>query len=95
MPVRKKAIKSLRQSLKRKKHNKRILSNLKKQVKKLNALIAEQKLDEAKILLQKTLISQIDKAVKQKMIHKNTASRKKSHLTKKLNRSAKNTSKST
>jgi len=88
MPVRKKAIKSLRQSLKRKKRNKRILSNLKKQVKKLNALIAEQKLDEAKTLLQKTLISQIDKAVKQKMMHKNTASRKKSQLTKKLTRRA-------
>ncbi len=95
MPVRKKAIKGLRQSLKRKKRNKRILSNLKKQIKKLNALIAEQKLDEAKTLLQKTLISQIDKAVKQKMIHKNTASRKKSHLTKKLTRSSKNTSKGT
>lgn len=88
MPVRKKAIKSLRQSLKRKKRNKRIVSNLKKQVKKLNALIAEQKLDEAKILLQKTLISQIDKAVKRKVMHKNTASRKKSHLTKKLTRRA-------
>ncbi len=88
MPVRKKAIKSLRQSLKRKKRNKRIVSNLKKQVKKLKALIAEQKLDEAKILLQKTLISQIDKAVKRKVMHKNTASRKKSHLTKKLTRRA-------
>jgi len=88
MPVKKKAIKSLRQSLKRKKRNKRIFSNLKKQIKKLNALITEQKLDEAKTFLQKTLISQIDKAVKQKIMHKNTASRKKSHLTKKLTRQA-------
>ena len=89
MPVRKKAIKSLRQSIKHQKRNKRIASNLKKQVKKFNTLISNQKLDEAKTFLQKTLLAQIDKAAKQGVIHKNTASRKKSRLTKKLTRLAK------
>jgi small subunit ribosomal protein S20 len=84
MPVRKKTIKSLRQSLKRRKRNKRILLNLKKQIKKFNTLIAEQKIDEAKNFFQKTLLAKIDKAAKQGVIHKNTASRKKSRLSRKL-----------
>jgi small subunit ribosomal protein S20 len=84
MPVRKKTIKSLRQSLKRRKRNKRILLNLKKQIKKFNTLIAEQKIDEAKNFFQKTLLAKRDKAAKQGVIHKNTASRKKSRLSRKL-----------
>jgi small subunit ribosomal protein S20 len=89
MPIRKKSIKSLRQSQKRKKHNKRIIADLKKQIKKLSTLITEQKLDEAKSFLKKTLLSKLDKAAKQNIIHKNTAARKKSRLFKKLARAIK------
>lgn len=85
MPIRKKAMKSLRQSQKRRAHNKRITADLKKQLKKLNSLISEQKLAEAKDFLQKTIISKLDKAAKLGLIEKNTASRKKSRLTQKIN----------
>jgi len=89
MPVRKKAIKSLRQSQKRQKRNKRILSDLKKQTKKYKALIADKQLDEAKKFFQQTLQVKIDKAAKEGMIRKNTASRKKSRLSKALPHQAK------
>ncbi|MFH1855853.1 MAG: 30S ribosomal protein S20 [Candidatus Omnitrophota bacterium] len=84
MPIRKKAIKSLRQSAKRKIANKRVAVDLKKQLKKLNTLTTENKLDDAKQFLQKTLFSKLDKAAKKGIIEKNTASRKKSRLTKKI-----------
>lgn len=84
MPIRKKGIKSLRQSIKRQKVNKTLLSNLRNQIKKLKTLIAEKRFDEAKALFSTTLIKKLDKAAKKGLLHKKTAARKKSRLSKKI-----------
>ena len=88
MPITKSAKKSLRQNQKRRKKNlasKRIFKDLVKEVK---VLIAENKKAEAKKLLPK-IYQAIDKAAKKKVIKKNTASRKKSRLTKLINKEPK------
>lgn len=85
MPIRKNAMKSLRQSQKRRQYNRRIFADFKKQLKKLNSLISEKKTEEAKSFFQNTIVSKLDKAAKLGLIGKNTASRKKSRLTQKIN----------
>ncbi len=83
MPVRKSAIKSVKQGKQRRLRNLRIISDLKTRAAKFKAFLAEKKKEEAKSALT-DLISRIDKAKSKGMIRKNTASRKKSRLTKKL-----------
>jgi len=88
MPIKKSAKKALRQNLKRRRRNlqkKRKLKDLQKRFKKL---ISEKKIKEAKDLLPQ-IYQALDKAVKTNLIKKNTASRKKSRLTKLLNLSNK------
>ena len=81
MAITKSAKKALRQSLRRKKRNlvyKNKIKDLQKQVKNL---VSQKKIKEVKRLLPK-IYKALDKAAKVGVIKKNTASRKKSRLTK-------------
>jgi small subunit ribosomal protein S20 len=77
------ALKQGRQSIKRRARNRQNLSQLKTQVKKLRAAIAEGDAKAAKSLLSGT-VGQIDKAAKKGVIHDNAAARYKSRLTRKV-----------
>jgi small subunit ribosomal protein S20 len=73
----------MRQGIKRRARNRQNLSQLKTQVKKLRAAIAEGNAKAAESLLSGT-VGQIDKAAKKGVIHDNAASRYKSRLTRKV-----------
>ena len=73
----------MRQGEKHRERNRRNISQLKTQVKKLRAAIAKGDADEAKKLLGPT-IGEIDKASKKGVVHDNAASRYKSRLTRKV-----------
>jgi len=96
MPITKSAKKALRQSLKRKKRNIVYKNKIKDLVKRIKSLVIEKKnavkgeprqkgLEEAKKLLPQ-LYKALDKASKVGVIKKNTASRRKSRITKALNK---------
>ena len=65
----------------------RIKNELKKTIKNFQALVAEKKSDEAKKVLLK-VSSPLDKAANKNFIHANTASRRKSRLTRKILKAA-------
>ena len=73
----------MRQGEKHRERNRRNLSQLKTQVKKLRAAIAEGNAKIAQSLLDGT-VGQIDKAAKKGVIHDNAAARYKSRLTRKV-----------
>jgi len=77
------AIKQARSSKKRHARNQLVLTSLKTLVKKMNTALASKKLDEAKDLLAKAT-SAFDRAVTKGVLHRNTASRKISRLTSKV-----------
>ena len=77
------AQKQTRQGVKRRARNRQNVSQLKTQVKKLRAAIAEGNAKTAQSLLDDT-VGQIDKAAKKGVIHDNAASRYKSRLTRKV-----------
>ncbi|MBU1061567.1 MAG: 30S ribosomal protein S20 [Candidatus Omnitrophica bacterium] len=77
------AYKSIKVTKKKTARNLSVKSRLKTETKKFLNLVASKKLDEAKKQLN-SLISEIDKASSKRVIHKNTASRKKSRLMKRL-----------
>ncbi len=77
------AKKSMRKDRKRHEKNRAIESGLKTLIKKLNDLISQKKQPEAAAILRE-VISALDKAAKTGIIKKNTASRKKSRLSKKV-----------
>lgn len=83
MPRRKTSIKRKRADKKRHLHNLKIKQQLKKALKKFQSLISAKNVTEAKAHLIK-LFSQLDKAAKKKIIHPNTARRRKSRLAKRL-----------
>ncbi|MFC1620992.1 30S ribosomal protein S20 [Candidatus Omnitrophota bacterium] len=83
MPILHAAYKSIKVTKRRTARNLSIKSLLKTETKKFIDLVSAKKLDEAKKQL-KVLISTLDKASSKGIIHKNTASRKKSRLSKKL-----------
>lgn len=87
MANRRAAVKTLRVDKKRHAHNLAIRRELKKNMKKFLALVAAKSTEEAKKMLTK-VSSLLDKAAKKNIIHKNTASRKKSRLAKQLLKSA-------
>lgn len=87
MPIKKSAWKDLRKSQKRNQRNIAVKSELKTIAKKLEKLIAEKKKTEA-LDLYKILASKLDKAAGSKILHKNTAARKKSRVMKNLGRIA-------
>ncbi len=81
MPITKSAKKALRGSLIKKAANDRNKKSVKEAIKKIEKLIKEKKKDEAKKLLS-VAQKAIDKAAKKGIYKKNTASRKKSRLSK-------------
>ena len=87
MPIIKSAKKALRQNIKRRKENSRKKRTIKKLSKKLDNLISSNKMKEAKEILPQ-LYKALDKAAKTNVIKKRAASRKKSRLSKKLNKSS-------
>lgn len=91
MPQRKAAQKALRQNKKRRQENLKVKQNIKSTLKKFKKAV------EAKdsVLGQETLTNiykSLDKAVNKNIIHKNKASRKKSRLSKTLQKATPKTS---
>jgi small subunit ribosomal protein S20 len=81
MPVTKSAKKALRQNRRRRLFNLRRLKKMRSLIKQVKKLIKEKNKKESLKLLPETYKA-IDKAAKRGVIKKNTASRKKSRLTK-------------
>ncbi|MBU1290001.1 30S ribosomal protein S20 [Patescibacteria group bacterium] len=81
MPIIKSAKKSLLQSNRRRVFNQRRVNKMKSLIKQAKTLIKDKKKEEALKLLPESYKA-IDKAVKRGVIKKNTANRKKSRLTK-------------
>ena len=88
MPITKSAKKALRQSLKRRAKNVQKKKNLKKILKEVKFLVSQKKIEEVKKILPQVYKS-LDKAAKTGLIKKNTASRKKSRLSKLINKAPK------
>jgi len=85
MPITKSAKKALRQSQKRRRRNLVYKKGIKEITKKIKNLVSQKKTKEAKSLLPQ-LYKILDKAAKAGVIKKETASRKKSRLTKLINK---------
>jgi small subunit ribosomal protein S20 len=83
MPIKKSAKKQLRQSLKRKKRNDVKKKEARELLKEANVLIKEGKKEEASKMLPK-IYKAIDKATKIGLLKKNTASRRKSVIAKRV-----------
>ena len=83
MPILHAAYKSIKVTKRRTLRNQSIKSFLKTETKKFIDLLSSKKLDEAKKQLN-IVISELDKAVSKGVIPKNTASRKKSRLMKRV-----------
>lgn len=77
----KSALKRVRQNVKRNENNRSSRSKIRTQIKKLRAAVAASDKNLSGELLNPT-VSVIDKAVNKGLIHKNTAARYKSRLTK-------------
>ena len=92
-PITKSAKKALRQNKKRRVENLRRLRAMREIIKQIRNLAAENKKEEALKLLPQAYKA-IDKATKAGVIKKNTAARKKSRLTKLINKSASSTDQS-
>ncbi|MDD5246369.1 MAG: 30S ribosomal protein S20 [Candidatus Omnitrophica bacterium] len=80
---RKSSIKRIRVDKRKHLHNLKVKTQLKKTLKKFQALLSAKNIDEAKAFL-KQVFKQLDKAAKKKIIHPNTANRKKSRLSLKV-----------
>jgi len=87
MPRRKTSIKRTRADKKKHLRNLKVKQQLKKTLKKIQTLLQAKNLTEAKALLG-NVFSQLDKAAKKRIIHPQTANRKKSRLARKLLRAA-------
>lgn len=83
MPSKKAAIKDLKQSKKRHKHNLILKKSLKKEQKNIATLLETKNVAKLKTEIN-GCISRIDKAVKQKLMHKKKASRQIGRIAKKL-----------
>lgn len=79
MPITKSAIKKARQDVKAREHNRDIRDAYKKASKEVRKAVLGGNIKEATELLKKAY-SEIDKAAKRNVIHKNNASRRKSRL---------------
>jgi len=83
MPRRRTSLKRKRADKKRRLRNLKIKQELKKALKKFQALVSAKNINEAKAYLGK-IFSKLDKAAKKRIIHPNTARRKKSRLARRL-----------
>ena len=86
MPVKKSAMKALRQGDKRAQRNKNVKADIKTILKKSRKAIDAKAKDSESLV--KDTIKKFDKAAQKGIIKKNTAARKKSRLMKKLNKTA-------
>ncbi len=84
-PITKSAKKALRQSQKRRIINIKKKNKIKSLIKQVRSLALQKKTDEAKKLLPQ-LYKALDKAAKTELTKKNTAARKKSRITKLINK---------
>lgn len=85
MPIMRSAKKRLRQNIKRNLRNRSYKSAMKTQVKNFLSVMKEGNVQAAEEEL-RLAIKKLDKAAAKGILHKNTASRKKSRLTKRLNK---------
>ncbi len=83
MPNTKGARKAMRQSIKRRANNIITKDVIRESVKQVRRLVKNAKKSEANVALAKAM-SALDKAAKKGVIHKNTASRRKSRLAKSI-----------
>jgi small subunit ribosomal protein S20 len=83
MPILHASYKSIKVIKKKTLRNQPVKTLLKTETKKFTELLASKKTEEAKTQLTK-IMSELDKACSKGIIHRNTASRKKSRLAKKL-----------
>ena len=88
MAITKSAKKSIRQTKRRKAHNLIYKNKIKNLIKEARVLVLQKKIEEAKKLLP-SIYKALDRAAKVGVTKKNTASRKKSRMTKLINKSAK------
>ncbi|MFA5410888.1 MAG: 30S ribosomal protein S20 [Candidatus Omnitrophota bacterium] len=77
------SVKRIRVDKKKHLRNLRVKQKLKKTLKKFQALLSAKKIDEARQML-KYVYKELDKAAKKKIVHPNTANRKKSRLSLRL-----------
>lgn len=87
MPNIKSAVKRVRTTSKRTLRNTSIKSALRTSIRRFEEALASADMDNAKLALQKAMRA-LDKAVTKGVIHKNTAARKKSRLTKRFNKAS-------
>jgi len=87
MPIKKSAIKKVRQDKKRRLFNRDRKEAFKSKIKEVKKDVEAKKLDKAKEVAV-LAISALDKAAKKNTIHKKTAARRKSRLMKLLNKTA-------
>lgn len=85
MPITKSAKKAVRQNVKRKARNLIYKKKMKNLIKEVRTLVLEKKTEEAKKLLPQ-VYKILDKTAKVGIIKKNTAARKKSKITKLINK---------
>ena len=85
MPISESAKKRLRQNKKRKKENKVFKTKMKEAIKEIRTLVDDEEIKKAEEKLSDTYKA-IDKAAKKGIIKKKNASRKKSRLTKLINK---------
>jgi small subunit ribosomal protein S20 len=78
------ALKQERQNIKHRARNRRSVSQVKTQIKKLRAALAKGDAEAAKALLSET-VGEIDRAVRKGVVHDNAAGRYKSRLSRKVN----------
>ncbi len=83
MPIKRAGLRQLRKDRKRQARNVRIRTELKTLRKKFQALLDGKQADEAAAFL-RTLIKKLDQAWTKGLLHRNTASRYKSRLTRQL-----------
>ncbi len=86
MPITKSAKKALRKSLKRRARNFQHKNKIKKLLKEMKSLVTEKKIEGAKKLLPQ-VYKLLDKAAKTGLVKKNTVARKKSRITRLINKS--------
>jgi small subunit ribosomal protein S20 len=91
LPKTKTAEKSARSAARKAERNKAIRSSTRTDVAKAEKLVTGKKSEDAQAAVVQA-ISSLDKAARKKVIHRNTAARKKSRLMKKLNASNKKAS---
>ena len=87
MPRRRTSLKQNRVNKKKHLRNLKVKLQLKKTLKQIEKLLSTKQSAEAKIAL-KTVFSQLDKAAKKRIIHPETANRKKSRLMKRVFKTA-------